>query len=493
MTETSPIATLTDNIADQSVTNIGNESLQPMSDLRSPTLKRLRRGIGNSWLRVLSLIALDTFFLAMAWILVDIQSLIGNHTNFALLPLLIAIQTGLLAIQGLYRSGDRRRDYFRLFKTLSFAQLLFPLIVFYFGSIPMVSRETFIWSWLYSVGFVCTGRLLVDFGIYQLRKQGTARIPIFLIGRPEDKLNLARPILAKNRYEIKGWLNLDEINASEDYLNQGLGRIIDSGVTEVFIGSWEYANKRMFLYWHLRNAGITIRLLPTESEIYTHTVKLEFIGGIPSVKLSPPVVTGTDFAIKRLFDFLGAVSFVTLTFPIYILIAILIKLDSKGPIFYKQTRIGLHGKPFQFWKFRTMVPNADELLKQLEELNESKDGIHFKVKNDPRITHLGKFLRRYSLDELPQMFNIIFGDMSLVGPRPLSMRDFNNCAEHHLIRHQVIPGITGLWQVSGRSDIQNFDDVVRLDIAYIENWSLLLDFEILLRTVVVVLAKKGAY
>lgn len=493
MTETSPIVTLADNIASQNVINIGNEFPQSMSDLRSPTLKRLRRGIGNSWLRVLSLIVLDTFFLGMAWMLVDIQSLIGDHNNFALLPLLLAIQTGLLAIQGLYRSGDRRRDYFRLFKTLSFAQLLFPLIIFYYGSIPLVSRETFIWSWLYSVSFVCVGRLLVDFGINQLRKQGAARIPIFLIGRPEDKLNLARPIQTKNRYEIKGWLNLDEINASEDYLNHGLERIIDSGVTEVFIGSWESANKRMFLYWHLRNAGITIRLLPTESEIYTHTVKLEFIGGIPSVKLSPPVVTGTDFAIKRLFDFLGAVSFVTLTFPIYILIAILIKLDSKGPIFYKQTRIGLHGRPFQFWKFRTMVPNADELLKQLEGLNESKDGIHFKVKNDPRITRLGKFLRRYSLDELPQMFNIVFGDMSLVGPRPLSMRDFNNCAEHHLIRHQVIPGITGLWQVSGRSDIQNFDDVVRLDIAYIENWSLQLDFEILLRTVVVVLAKKGAY
>jgi lipopolysaccharide/colanic/teichoic acid biosynthesis glycosyltransferase len=140
-----------------------------------------------------------------------------------------------------------------------------------------------------------------------------------------------------------------------------------------------------------------------------------------------------------------------------------------------------------------MVPNADQLIKKLEHLNESKDGIHFKLKNDPRITPLGKFLRRYSLDELPQMFNVIFGDMSLVGPRPLSIRDYENCEEHHLIRHQVIPGITGLWQVSGRSDIQNFDDVVKLDIAYIENWSLQLDFEILLRTVVVVLAKKGAY
>ncbi len=492
MTETIPTATLTGNMATQHVARDANEYSEPMSDLRSPSFKKLRRGIGNSWLRVLSLIALDTCFLLVAWKLVDVQITVGGQNNLALLPFLITIQTSLLAIQGLYRSGDRRRDYFRLFKTLSFAQLLFPLIVFYYGSIPLVSRETFLWSWLYSVGFVCVGRLLLDLGINQLRNQGTARIPIFFIGRSEDKLNLVKPIQNQNRYQVVDWINLDILNASDNYPKQAIEHIISSGITEVFISSWESVQKRMFLYWKLRNAGITIRLLPTESEIYTHT-KLEFVGGIPSVKLAPPVITGTDFALKRAFDFIGALSFVVLTFPIYILIAIAIKLDSKGPIFYKQPRIGLHSQPFQFWKFRTMVPNADQLIKKLEYLNESKDGIHFKLKNDPRITPLGKFLRRYSLDELPQMFNVIFGDMSLVGPRPLSIRDYENCEEHHLIRHQVIPGITGLWQVSGRSDIQNFDDVVKLDIAYIENWSLQLDFEILLRTVVVVLAKKGAY
>ncbi len=457
-------------------------------DLRSPTLKRLRRGIGEIWLRVILLTILDAFLLSSAWKLVDIQSPLGNENNLALL---LAIQIGLLAIQGQYRSGDHRRNYFRLFKTLSFAQLLFPLIIFYFDSIPFVSRQAFLGSWFYSIFFVCAGRLMVDLAINQLRRNGTARIPIVFMGKPEDKLNLVKPIQSLNRYEIVSYLNLNEINASEDFLKQSLKDIIDSGVTEVFISSWESVQKRMFVYWQLRNAGITIKLLPTEFEIYSQ--KLEFLGGIPAIKLSPPVITGTDFAIKRLFDFLGALSFVVVLFPVYVLIAIGIKLDSPGTIFYKQTRIGLHGKPFQFWKFRTMVPNADEMLKQLEALNESKDGIHFKLKNDPRITNLGKFLRRYSLDELPQMFNVIFGDMSLVGPRPLSLRDFDNCAEHHLIRHQVIPGITGLWQVSGRSDILNFDDVVRLDTAYIENWSLQLDFEILLRTVVVVLAKKGAY
>jgi len=466
----------------------------PMSDLRSPVFTRLRRGAAIGWLRVLALLIVDNLLLGLAWQLVDNDHVTRNGSHqIGLLVLLMGIQTCLIAIQGLYRMGEHRRDYFRLFKTLSFAQLLFPLIVFYYGSIPLVSKDTFLWSWLFSVSFVCLGRFLVDLVITVARKQGAAKIPVFIIGRPEDRASLVKPLKQENRYEVLDWLDITALNLSESSNISLLKTITDSGATQVFICSWELIDNRMFLYWSLRNAGITIRLLPTGSEIYSHLAKLELLGGIPSVKISPPLITGSDFLFKRLCDIVGASCFLALTFPLYVIVAILIKLDSPGPIFYKQTRIGLHGKPFQFWKFRTMVPDADQMIKQLESLNESKDGIHFKLKNDPRITPLGGFLRRYSIDELPQMFNIILGEMSLVGPRPLSLRDYSKCADYHLIRHQVIPGITGLWQVSGRSDILNFDDVVRLDIAYIENWSLWLDFQILLRTVVVVLGKKGAY
>ena len=182
-----------------------------------------------------------------------------------------------------------------------------------------------------------------------------------------------------------------------------------------------------------------------------------------------------------------------LSFPIYIAIAIAIKLDSPGTVFYKQTRIGLHGQQFKVWKFRTMRSDAEKFQKELEALNETKDGIIFKIKDDPRITRVGKFLRRYSLDELPQLFNVILGEMSIVGPRPLPIRDVDKFSEHHFIRHEVLPGITGLWQVSGRSDILDFEQVINLDLNYIENWSLQLDFEILLKTVMVVLKKEGAY
>ncbi len=140
-----------------------------------------------------------------------------------------------------------------------------------------------------------------------------------------------------------------------------------------------------------------------------------------------------------------------------------------------------------------MVKNAEQLQQALETQNETNDGVLFKIKKDPRITRLGRFLRRYSLDELPQVFNILAGEMSFVGPRPLPQRDVEKFSEHHFIRHEVLPGITGLWQVSGRSNITNFEEVLRLDLRYIEQWSLWLDFQILFKTIQVVLWKTGAY
>lgn len=217
------------------------------------------------------------------------------------------------------------------------------------------------------------------------------------------------------------------------------------------------------------------------------------IGGSPTLTFPPPVITGIDFWTKRIFDFCCAALLLILAAPLYILIALLIKLDSPGPIFYRQTRIGLHGKPFKAWKFRTMVANAHKLQKQLEAFNEMKDGVMFKIKDDPRVTRVGKFLRRYSLDELPQVFNVLLGEMSLVGPRPFPTRDVQRFNEHHFIRHEVLPGITGLWQVSGRSNITDFEQVIQLDLTYIENWSIWLDLKILLQTVRVVLRKTGAY
>jgi exopolysaccharide biosynthesis polyprenyl glycosylphosphotransferase len=196
-------------------------------------------------------------------------------------------------------------------------------------------------------------------------------------------------------------------------------------------------------------------------------------------------------AVKRLFDVVGASIGILLLSPVMLAIALLIKLTSPGPVLFVQRRAGLRGKPFGCFKFRTMRPTAEAEKQQLMKLNELS-GPAFKIKDDPRVTPIGKVLRETSLDELPQFFNVLLGQMSLVGPRPPSLDEVSRYKPHHLRRLSVVPGISGLWQVSGRSSIADFEKWVALDLEYIDSWSLRLDVEILLRTVPAVVFRKGA-
>jgi len=205
--------------------------------------------------------------------------------------------------------------------------------------------------------------------------------------------------------------------------------------------------------------------------------------------------TSWQGVIKNIFDFFGALIllvFFSTIFPVIPVVALLIKLTSPGPVMFRQLRSGLNGAPFTIYKFRTMVTNAEQRKHELEAMNEMRGPV-FKVSKDPRITPIGKWLRRFSIDEFPQLFNVLRGEMSLVGPRPLpidEVKRFNDMA--HRRRLSVRPGLTCLWQVSGRNEIKEFKDWVRLDLQYIDNWSLWLDFKILLRTIPVVFIGTGA-
>lgn len=475
-------------------------SLNSKLDLRAPMFTSLRRGTGVRWLRVITLILLDATMLYLAS---QIAESYGNsvsspwntqHNPLLVLPIL-AIEIGLIAAKKLYDSRQERRDYISLVKTLTFAHVLLLVIAFFYQPGNLVSRSTFILSWLLSISLTFAGRFAFDNAVEHFRKQGAACYPTFLICSLENKEKATKFLRRENCYKLLGWADVNSLAADKDNLDATLESIYRLGVAEVFVCSWASIKSRMFLYWKLRNAGITLHILPIDIdlEIIDRNLELKMVGGLPALKLSPPLITGSDFMLKRCFDFCCAIVFVLLAAPLYLCIALLIKLDSPGPVFYKQTRIGLQGRPFKVWKFRTMVTNADQLQKELEAQNEMKDGVLFKMKNDPRITRVGQFLRRYSLDEIPQLFNVLFGEMSLVGPRPLPTRDVEKFSEHHFIRHEVMPGITGLWQVSGRSDITDFEKVVNLDIAYMESWSLWLDLQIVLQTIAVVLGKKGAY
>ena len=196
--------------------------------------------------------------------------------------------------------------------------------------------------------------------------------------------------------------------------------------------------------------------------------------------------------LKRAIDIVGSLSGILLLTPLFIIISLAIKLeDPKGPIFFKQKRIGLNGKSFSMYKFRSMVSNAEELLNGLLDLNETT-GPLFKLKKDPRVTKIGRFIRKTSIDELPQLWNVLKGDMSLVGPRPPLPREVDEYTEYDRQRLLVVPGCTGLWQVSGRSNI-GFDDMVKLDLYYISNRSVWFDLKLIIRTTLVLLGSKDAY
>ncbi|WP_243111919.1 sugar transferase [Butyrivibrio sp. CB08] len=195
--------------------------------------------------------------------------------------------------------------------------------------------------------------------------------------------------------------------------------------------------------------------------------------------------------IKRVVDIIGAIVGLVITGVITIFLAPAIKLDSHGPVFFSQTRVGKNGRRFKIYKFRSMYVDAEERKKELEDKNEM-NGLMFKIEDDPRVTRVGKFIRKTSLDEFPQFFNVLKGDMSLVGTRPPTEAEFEQYNEHYRRRLSMTPGLTGLWQISGRSDIDDFDEVVKLDLQYIDNWSLTEDIKILLKTVGVVLFGRGA-
>jgi exopolysaccharide biosynthesis polyprenyl glycosylphosphotransferase len=221
--------------------------------------------------------------------------------------------------------------------------------------------------------------------------------------------------------------------------------------------------------------------------------RAEFVPGetVPLFTLRPPVFEGLDYALKRTFDLVLSIVLLIVLSPVLLAIALAIRLSSRGPVIYRSARPGMAGKAFDCFKFRTMREHAEQVQADLEPLNELSGGL-FKIREDPRLTRVGRLLRRFSLDELPQLVNVVRGEMSLVGPRPLTLRDYERLEDWHKKRYLVLPGITGLWQVSGRSEL-DFDELVRLDFLYLERWSVFLDLVILLKTIPAVVTRRGAF
>ncbi|WP_395726422.1 sugar transferase [Nakamurella sp.] len=248
------------------------------------------------------------------------------------------------------------------------------------------------------------------------------------------------------------------------------------------------------LSWDLEGTDTELILAPALTNIAGPRVHTQPVAGLPLIHVDHPTYRGANRIVKRLFDLFGSLSLVALFSPVLLAVAVAIKVTSKGPVFFRQDRVGINGETFRMIKFRSMVVDAEKRLDALKQEKTADAGnqVLFKMKNDPRITTVGRFIRRFSIDELPQLFNVVVGDMSLVGPRPPLRAEVDLYGDDALRRLLVKPGMTGLWQVSGRSDL-TWDDSVRLDVYYVENWSITGDLAILWRTARAVLGSSGAY
>src|SRR5215218_3559444 len=319
-------------------------------------------------------------------------------------------------------------------------------------------------------------RFLYERVLGRIYRRGFGRTPVLVVGTEEDRRRLRRMMgHTTDAYVLAGEVDIEGGEVALASLRETLDRTDARGV--VIVGAERLPDDDLLDLVHsVRLRGIPLRVLPGAFALMRGRTILSEGMGLPLLEVHYPGLDNTQRTLKRVLDVAGSVCGLLLLSPLLLAIAVAVRLDSPGPGLFRQKRAGADEKIFVCYMFRSMHRDAEVRPAALEDLNEA-EGPVFKMKNDPRVTRVGRFLRRWSLDELPQLINVLKGEMSLVGPRPLPVRDFLKMEEAHKRRLGAVPGMTGYWQTSGRSDL-SFEEMVRLDLYYIENWSLSFDLKI---------------
>jgi exopolysaccharide biosynthesis polyprenyl glycosylphosphotransferase len=437
------------------------------------------------------------------WTALELKALLNDKSDLALsfqqtkdvAPLAILVTLLLFARSGLYSDRAVRPGFSRVVASL--VQVTFITIAYaVVEGAHFTSYYIFYGSLFFALVYVSTFRWVFDrVSGFALRAAGYRRRAV-IVGKGDQIDAVAHALGGGNDPPLdpvgfvsltprpeNGLRNLGSLDSLEDIFDE---------IDEVLIADPDFPQEQAVdLVDRCHRHGVRVRVAPSTMEILMDRV--EFIPGqtVPLFELKPPVFEGIDFVLKRGFDIIVAALLVLFLSPVLLAAALAVRLGSRGPVVYRSMRPGIGGVPFACFKFRTMYADADERQAVLEDANE-KAGAIFKMRNDPRVTPIGRFLRRWSIDELPQLFNVLRGEMSLVGPRPLPERDYERLEGWHRKRYLVLPGMTGLWQVSGRSEL-DFDELVRLDFLYLERWSVFLDLSILLKTIPAVVRAKGAW
>lgn len=376
---------------------------------------------------------------------------------------------------------------------------LFSIITYYFliRTFPF-SRLALINTWFLAFLLISLGRIILQCLQNTLYNRGFAQTRVLLIGYNEPANDFLKNFFQSPQFYCVGYLNHIDHNINQKFLGNitNLEEVIEKNQVEKIIQVRQdlTENQETMLLEFCREKHLEFSFLPSQVEMQRTNIEIETIAGIPLLTLKPTPLDGWGRIIKRSFDFIGAICGIVLLSPIMIITAILIKLDDpKGTIIFKflddgsrVKRVGQKGRLFNFYKFRSMKPNTHNLrYSELAHLDTRQGTPMVKIKNDPRITKIGSFIRKTSIDELPQLFNVLKGEMSLVGPRPHLPEEVAKYQKHHKFVLTLKPGITGMAQISGRSDL-DFEKEVKLDTYYIENWSLLLDLKILIKTILVI-------
>lgn len=428
-------------------------------------------------------------------------------SNVVLIAILLALSHTVLRANGLYESrrlSTRRAEAGDILKAVTLCVLMVATAAVAFKVEAAMSRSFLLVFWATTAGTLIASRILLRSFLARLRRQGHNVRYVLIVGTNPRALQMARRIESQAAlgYNVLGfaddpWPGLQALSGTGYPLLSDLKHVTkflrDTLIDEVLIclplkSSYEHIRA---IVEACECQGVTARLLGEMFDLRIARARVEPFDDETVVSLYTGHIDGWPAVAKRVFDAVAAFVLLILFAPLFLVTIVAIKLTSEGPAFFVQERVGANKRRFRLYKFRTMVPDAERRQKMLEALNEVSGPV-FKIRDDPRITPLGRFLRQTSIDELPQLINVLKGDMSLVGPRPLPVRDCNGFEEDwHRRRFSVRPGITCLWQVTGRSGI-SFDRWMELDMQYIDQWSFWLDLKILAKTVPAVLQRTGA-